>query len=255
MRPGTDSDSPVVVMVHGTLDRGGSFNRVARRLEEFTLVTFDRRGYQGSRSLALSRGLQDHIDDVLAVIARVSPDQPVVMFGHSFGGVVAVATAIQSPEKFCHVIAYEPPMPWLIDSAHPHLGVPISESSAKETEMFFRRIMSDDAWDRLNQEEKEDRIADGNGLVGDLSVIRLETPFTVEQLQNFEVPVTIGQGTATTMTHNVPSGALVVETVAHGVAEEIASAGHGAHLSHPGSIAGMIRDVANHYREEPSCAS
>ena len=40
-----------IICVHGGLDRGGSFARLARRTEQFDLIAYDRRGYQGSRSL------------------------------------------------------------------------------------------------------------------------------------------------------------------------------------------------------------
>ena len=40
-----------IIFVHGALDRGGSFARVVRRLVEFDVVVYDRRGYQGSRDL------------------------------------------------------------------------------------------------------------------------------------------------------------------------------------------------------------
>ncbi|HEY5010734.1 MAG TPA: hypothetical protein VIH73_06215, partial [Acidimicrobiales bacterium] len=40
-----------VICIHGGLDRGGSFARLARRIDRFDLVTYDRRGYQASREL------------------------------------------------------------------------------------------------------------------------------------------------------------------------------------------------------------
>src|SRR5665213_3502756 len=41
-----------LICIHGGLDRGGAFARLARRCERFDVVTYDRRGYQGSRRAA-----------------------------------------------------------------------------------------------------------------------------------------------------------------------------------------------------------
>ena len=51
-RPAPAPGAATVVFVHGSLDRGESFRRVMRRLPELTTVTYDRRGYQGSRAAA-----------------------------------------------------------------------------------------------------------------------------------------------------------------------------------------------------------
>ena len=48
-RPAASAGAPTVVLVHGSLDRAESFRRVMRRLPEFGIVAYDRRGYQGSR--------------------------------------------------------------------------------------------------------------------------------------------------------------------------------------------------------------
>ena len=60
---------PVVVLVHGSLDRSTSFTRVLRRLEDLHTIVYDRRGYHGSRqAVPLATSLDDHVDDLLAVI-------------------------------------------------------------------------------------------------------------------------------------------------------------------------------------------
>src|ERR1700684_4577013 len=78
--------SPVVVLVHGSMDRPTSFARVVRRLDDLHTVTYDRRGYHRSRrALPLNTTLDGHIDDLLAVIGG----RPAVGVGHSDGGGIA----------------------------------------------------------------------------------------------------------------------------------------------------------------------
>ena len=64
-------DAPVVVLVHGSLDRAASFRRVARRLPDLELLTYDRRGYQGSRGEPGDPAptLGTHVEDLLGIVA------------------------------------------------------------------------------------------------------------------------------------------------------------------------------------------
>src|SRR5271168_5306838 len=83
---------PVVVLVHGSLDRSASFGRVLRRLGDLHTVVFDRRGYHGSReALPLNTTLDGHVDDLLGVIAG----RAAVVIGHSYGGTVALGAALR----------------------------------------------------------------------------------------------------------------------------------------------------------------
>ncbi len=174
---------PVVVLVHGSLDRGASFARTARRLAHLAVVTYDRRGYQGSRDGSAAAGLAGHVEDLLAVAAALpGPARPVTAVGHSVGGDVVAAAALAEPGRFASIGAYEPPMPWLgfrrpdrpprhpgNDAAGPADGPGSATGSrparpataaAEQVERFFRRMMGDAAWERLPERAKQERWAD-----------------------------------------------------------------------------------------------
>ena len=235
--------SPVVVLVHGSLDRSTSFARVVRRLDELHTVTYDRRGYHRSRhALPLHTTLDGHIDDLLAVIAG----RPAVVVGHSYGGDVALGAALRhgGDPVIRAVVAYEPPMPWLGPWSRRPAGPPASaadpEDPAGAAERFFRRMVGDAAWDRLPEAAKDERRADGPALEAELTAIRLpRAPFDVTTLA---VPATFGRGERSASRHrdtvawlaaHAPGGELV----------EIAGAGHGAHLTHPDAFASMVRSA------------
>ncbi|MGA7835407.1 MAG: alpha/beta fold hydrolase, partial [Acidimicrobiales bacterium] len=133
------SPRATIICVHGALDRGGSFSRLARRLEDFDVVAYDRRGYQGSRDLG-PVDLDHHVEDLLALTVREDPTQPVVLFGHSFGGVVTFRAATENPLRITIVINYESPAPWILPrhDARP----PLSKDTPREVERFFRRVVS-----------------------------------------------------------------------------------------------------------------
>jgi len=247
-------DGPTAVMVHGTLDRAVSFSRVARRLDDVHVVAYDRRGYQGSRSVGVAHTIDEHVTDLLSIIETFSPDHPVLGFGHSFGGVVVFAAALARPEAFHHLVLFEPPMPWLVEGSHPHRGVPLDGDSAQETEQFFRRIVSDDAWERMSPGQQADKLADGPALVGDLTIVRMATPFSLEDLQTLSLPITIGVGQETTMLHHHTVSEHVRSTMENVTVEYLSGAGHGAHLTHPDALAELLRRATSN-DQESSCAS
>lgn len=84
------ADRPTVVMVHGWPDSSTVWDLVADLLaERFHVVTFDARG-MGRSAPATGRrpyAVERMADDIDAVIAAVSPDRPVHLVGHDWGGV------------------------------------------------------------------------------------------------------------------------------------------------------------------------
>src|SRR5664280_3874245 len=81
------SGDPVVVLVHGSLDRSTSFARVLHRLGDLHTVVYDRRGYHRSRSaFPLHTSIHDQIDDLVGVIGG----RPAVVIGHRYGGAIAI---------------------------------------------------------------------------------------------------------------------------------------------------------------------
>ena len=90
-QPGDVPGAPLVAIVHGAMDRAASFGRVARQLGHLHLVRYDRRGY--GRSAGMAPGtLDDHVEDLLAILGG----RPATVFGHSIGGVVALAIGVNA---------------------------------------------------------------------------------------------------------------------------------------------------------------
>jgi pimeloyl-ACP methyl ester carboxylesterase len=245
---GADGD-PMVVLVHGSLDRAGSFARVLRRLDDLHTVAFDRRGYNRSRdALPLNTTLDGQIDDLLEVI----DDRPAVVVGHSYGGDVALGAALRQAgsSPIVAVVAYEPPMPWLgfwqsskepvSGSASPTAVDPEDQSPAAAAERFFRRMVGDAAWDRLPEEARAGRRADGPALDAELRALRLaEAPFDVGSLG---IPATYGLGSKSVERYRLTAQWLVEHTPGAELIE-ISGASHGAHLTHPDAFAALVRSA------------
>ena len=244
-----------VVCVHGTLDRGGSFARIARRLEGAEVVAYDRRGYQGSRDLGPARDLSAHVNDLVDVIAEVRGDGPLTVVGHSFGAVIALRAGIDAPGAIDNLVVYEPPLPWLSDRVNTHRGVPLSDEPDLEVERFFRRMVSSEAWDRLSDGERASRLADGPALVSDLTIVRMETPFRLDEVATLDVPLTVVHGSKSALSHHVAAATAMSNSAQASRLITIEGAGHGAHLSQPDSLSTVIAESIEDPPEEDQCAS
>jgi pimeloyl-ACP methyl ester carboxylesterase len=242
-RPASAPGAGTVVFVHGSLDRGDSFRLAMRRLPEFSGLAYDRRGYQGSREGGVT-DLGGHVDDLLTIAetARAEGGGPVAAIGHSLGGNVVVAAGLASPRAFDAIGAFEPPMPWLgfrRRGATP--WPPLGDDPGEEAERFFSRMVGEGAWDRLTEDGRAQRRADGPAMVADLRSMRGEgPPFDVTAL---DVPSVFGRGGPASGAHHRRTVEWLGANVPGAVVYEITNAQHGAHLSHPDHFASMVRLV------------
>lgn len=230
---------PTVVLVHGTMDRSSSFNRVQKLLDDFRVVRYDRRGYGRSLELGPPSGFDQQVDDLLDVIGD---DGPAVVFGHSYGGTVALAAAQVAPEQVRGVVAYESPLPWLDWWPAASAGaaaVAAADEPEEAGERFMRRMLGDRRWERLPRRTREARRAEGATLVAEIAQLRPPHPVPL-LLGAVPVPVLAAHGT-----EGAPHHARAAEAVADGVPgaelEVVDGAGHGVHLTHPAAVAAMIR--------------
>jgi pimeloyl-ACP methyl ester carboxylesterase len=224
-----------LICVHGALDRAGSFARLSRRITRFDVLAYDRRGYQGSRDLG-PVDLDHHVADLRALVEREVRHQPVILFGHSFGGVVTFATAIEIPESIRIVVNYESPVPWILRRSHIHSI--LGDDPAFEAERFFRRVVSDRAWERLGEAQRESRRLDGATLLNDLRTVRSEkSPFDLSALK---VPSTYVHGDGLGADYYRALSTALVELNPLITTIEIENASHDAHLRNPAQLAAVI---------------
>lgn len=234
------SEAPLATAIcsHGGLDRGASFSRMARRLTNFEVWSYDRRGYQGSRALA-PFSLTHHIDDLAALAADAKQRGPVILFGHSFGGLVGYGVAVKHPEVVDLVVAYEPPFPWIKRLGQ--AGPPRTNDHAQEAERFFRSVISPEAWDRLSDEEKNSRRADGPALLQDLSdIYQSDVQFN---LDNLHVPAAFIYGDGSFQSHYRELAEALAQSDPEIKVIQLVNAPHGAHLSNPNQLADTINQL------------
>lgn len=99
---------PPLVLVHGTTADHTRWEPIRPALEEhFTVYAVDRRG-RGESGDADDYELEREIEDVTAVIHAI--DEPVVLFGHSFGALCSLEAALRI-NNLRRLVLYEPPLP------------------------------------------------------------------------------------------------------------------------------------------------
>ena len=222
--------APLVVVVHGVMDRSASFGRVTMRLRDLHMVRYDRRGY--GRSIATGPAdLDRHVEDLLAVL----DGRTATVFGHSYGGVVALVAAEREPGSVRSVLAYEPPTPW--QPWWPEAATAPAEDPADEAEAFLRRVVGDHLWERLPVRTREARRGEGVALRADLASLQGTAPFDPHLVT---VPVLVAHGSATTWWHERAARDLAAE-LPHGEGVVVEGAQHGVHLSHPTELAELVR--------------
>lgn len=245
---------PLVVLVHGSMDRSGGMLRVRRLLTDFRVARYDRRGYGRSLSLGPSPSFAHQVDDLEGVVG----DRPAIIAGHSFGGLVALAFAERRPELGRAVVAYEAPLmwaPWWPSPAGQGTARPLdaedvvgregsgrgedADPAGDAAEGFMRRMIGDTNWDRLPPAVRLQRRSEGRALLAELATVRdpLHPPFDAARLL---VPVVAAHGSAS-REHHVRSSRVLAASVRYGELRVVDGAEHGCHLSHPDGFAALVR--------------
>lgn len=228
-------DGPLVVLVHGSMDRASSFLKVQRRLPHHLRVErYDRRGYAHSLGVGPPFSLATQVRDLVAVLQG----RRAVVVGHSFGGTIALAAAERHPELIAAVVVFEPPLSWLSWWPKDSAGGAAIESGDPEAaaEAFVRRLIGDRAWDLLPGGTQRERREEGAALLGELADLR-NGPGV--DLATITVPVVVGRGELARQQHVWGCDEIADRTGSSVVI--VAGATHGAHRSHPDDFVALIQ--------------
>lgn len=236
-----DPDAPIIVVVHGTMDRAAGLLRLSRRLApDFHVVRYDRRGYGRSRHVGPPYTVAAHVDDLADVIATHAPrGRADLVFGHSFGGNVALGLASCRPELVGAVAVYETPLSWLdwwpgTTAGGAAIG---ADDAADAAEAFMRRLVGDDVWERLPGATRAARRAEGAAMVAELIDLRRAAPWDAGAI---DVPVLAIVGEHG-RPHHRRGGPTIADSIRGARFVELHGAGHGAPNSHPDDLADVLR--------------
>jgi len=246
---GQGAPGPLVVLVHGSLDRSAAFARVvaAEPLAGLHTLRYDRRGYGRSVDVGPPAGLDDHVDDLLAVV----DGRPAVVAGHSYGGLLAIVASVRAPEVVRAVAAFEPPQPWAPWWPGTSAGSAAAAAGpAEAAEAFMRRMVGDARWEGLPERTREARRQEGPALAAELRSVRAATTPPLDPA-DVRVPLVVGRGSRSSE-HLRRSAAELAAAVPQAELVEIDGADHGAHLTHPVEFAAWVRRAVDLVEDERS---
>ena len=161
----------------------------------------DRRG-SGASAMEIPApvSVARHVADLLAVLDASAVARPVI-FGHSFGALLALEFAARHPERAAAVVAYEPPYlavasPALlarlgrladaVAAAHAAAG------RAAAAQLFVRAVAGDEAWESLTAAQRASLEVEGSGALADTSMNDLDPA----GLSRIACPVVLATGGA-----------------------------------------------------------
>jgi lipase len=228
-------DRPAIVVVHGSMDRSAGLLRLSRRLDgDHLVVRYDRRGYGRSAAVGPPWTVDDNVEDLEAIIEQVVI-APAVIFGHSFGGNVALALAQRRPDLVHAVGVYESPLSWLDWWPGNSAGAMAmsQDDPGDAAEAFMRRLMGDELWERMPASKQAARRAEGAPMVAELADLRRGAPWSAERIS---APVHAMYGEYARPHHRAAMTGLV-ELLPGCTSDMIAGAGHAGPHTHADAVA------------------
>jgi len=224
------ANGPVVILIHGSLDRSSGMARLARVTAQFRqVIRFDRRGYNDSWEHPGPFTVRGNVDDVEAIIGS----ERAILFGHSFGGQVALATASRLKNQVIGVSTYETPLSWMTWWPSDTAGsVGLSAGPDKAAEEFMIRMIGLERWNALPERIKSERRREGRALVDELTALRATPAWDPSDIK---CPVLCSHGSHAPQ-HHQQAVSWLVDNIKNASSTVIEGAHHGAHMSHPNEV-------------------
>lgn len=144
-----EGQGPVILLLHGGMDEGASWARVAARLRSrFRVLRLHRRQYRLDLKVSEACTMAEEVEHVRALVKLI--DEPMLIVGHSSGGVLALEALAALPEAFAGAVLYEPPCvigPPLGGEALTRAQVAMTAGNpGRALAIFLRDIVRTPAW-------------------------------------------------------------------------------------------------------------
>jgi pimeloyl-ACP methyl ester carboxylesterase len=236
-----DVDAPLLALVHGSMDRSAGLLKLSRRLDgRCRVLRYDRRGYGRSAPHDGPFGMEGQVADLVEVLAG----RPAVVFGHSYGGNVALALADRHPDLVRAVGVYETPLPWVEwwpDSTAGSRATDEGIAADDAAERFMRRMIGDARWERLPSGTRAARRAEGPAMIGELVDIDEHVPWDPARIA---VP-TVSMRGSDGQPHHRRSSDHLHEVLTDCPVVTIVGARHFGPNTHPDAVAAVLGELVS----------
>lgn len=231
--------APLIVLVHGAMDRSAGMLKLSRKLDDtYRVLRYDRRGYGRSKPHGGPFTMDAQVDD----LARLIGGRRAIVFGHSYGGNVALALAERHPDLVRAVAVYETPLPW----TEWWPGFSRRNTAATEgtpgdaAEQFMRRMVGNRRWETMPERSRDERRSEGVAFVTELRELARHAPWDAAKI---DVPFTVMFGEQA-REHHRDASRYLAELLSDRDAIEISAANHNGPFTHPEPVADVLRNLA-----------
>jgi len=151
---------PALLLITGGTGDAGEWMGVAPELaKEYTVVTYDRRGFSRSPRPDgwTATNMSEQADDAAALLHTLDL-APAGVVGHSSGGAIACALVVSHPDVVRHAVIYEPPLFAVVPNGEEiaagiraTAGQAMAEAGPRRAmEVFMRGIVGDVVFESLD---------------------------------------------------------------------------------------------------------
>ncbi len=241
-------NGPSLLFISGALGDGGGWEKAANLLaEDFTVVSYDRRGNSRSPTPPAwkTTSLDEQADDAAALL-EVLGLAPAAVYGSSGGGAIALNLVLRHPDVVRGVILHEPWLPCLLDDPEAAGGefrdvvtkAAMAEGMRAGVEAFVRFVAGDANYEAIPPERRERMLGNGE------TCFLIESPMyskfhpDEETLAAITRPVKIQAGI---------EGAPIFAEIANRLAKLLRTGvvripgAHAPHMDHPDEMVRVIR--------------
>jgi pimeloyl-ACP methyl ester carboxylesterase len=245
----------LLIAQSGEGDADRTTDLVSHLADDYTVLTYDRRGLSRSKTTAgkttTGATIAEHANDLHLLLKHLT-DEPVAMLGCSIGAVVGLHLTVKHPGQLHTLVAHEPIAPWLLPDPQPHrteLAAIRDHYLANGLKATIPEIVESLGIDQSNGEPgRTDFPMDANRLANFDYFIRHDfTAAATDELTPSDlrtVTATIVPAAGTTTPHTV-FDYRCAEALAELLDQDLATfpGGHNGNLSHPKAYAQRLRDV------------
>lgn len=241
----------LLISQSGEGDADRSTDLVRQLVDDYTVLTYDRRGLSRSKLEAPGVTIADHADDVHRLLEHLT-DEPVAMLGCSLGAVIGLHLTVKHPTQLHTLVAHEPIAPWLLPEPKLHreeLTELRDQYLANGLKATIPAIVRSLGIDPSNGEPgRTDFPMDANRLANFDYFIRHDFPAAADddlhpaELSATGVRIVPAAGTTTPRTvFDYQCAEALAELIGQDL--QIFPGGHNGNLSHPKAYAQRLREV------------
>jgi pimeloyl-ACP methyl ester carboxylesterase len=232
-------EEPILVFIHGVMDRGRSFLRVKSRLKSRAILIYDRRGYGSSRNL--NQPFNSTVEDSIFDLSQLISNYKVILIGHSYGAVISLGACLKL-DNIIGAVIYEAPLswlPWWATMNSPSSKIFTDQSPKEAVDNFMNNVLGPDRWKRVKPTLKEDLYQQGDVLIAELANLRTSQPFNINEITQ---PIILSFGSEST-DRQKKGMRYLSENILNSQVVEILGAKHNAHMTHYKDFANMIESA------------